>query len=358
MQVIRRIPLNRLPGTGNLMQSSVWGQAKRRTGSRPLAVQLDTAPPMLVLLRRHGPQLSQAYVPWGPLPPSEERTGRELERLSRSLQNLLPHDCVNIRYDLPWWSPWHDEPGGRPPTTTRELEINFGTEEHRLRKAPTDIQPADTLIVDLRRSDAELAARMHRKTRYNIRLARRRGVRVRVASPAALERWYGLYCETMERHGTTLHAITHFRELLDSARIDDGASVRPGQPARRHAIRLLLAERGSGLLAGMILAVSGDYAIYLYGASSARGRNLMPAYLLQWEAMRTARSLGAQSYDLFGIPSDRNPGHPMHGLLRFKEGFGGQRIIRRGCWDFPLNLDAYRALAGREAADAGYHRAS
>ena len=358
MRVVRHIPLNRLPGNGNLMQSSLWGTVKRRAGLRPLALELDCAPPLLILLRRHGAGRSQAYVPWGPLPRTRDRSGRGLERLSRSLEPFLPAGCVSIRYDLPWSSPWQDEPRGRPPTATRELEINFGTEEHRLRKAPTDVQPADTLLADLDLSDDQLLARMHRKTRYNIRLAARRGVRVRAAGPGELDRWYLLYRETMKRHGTTVYAISHFRELLEAARTDDNASVRPGQPARHHAIRLLFAEHGRRPLAGMVLTVSGDYAIYLFGASGTQGRNLMPAYLLQWEAMRVARSLGARHYDFFGVPSDRKPGHPMHGLLRFKEGFGGRRVIRRGCWDFPLDLSAYRAMSGREAAERGYHGAS
>ncbi|MEX2442094.1 MAG: peptidoglycan bridge formation glycyltransferase FemA/FemB family protein [Alkalispirochaeta sp.] len=350
------VPLNRLVRTGNLMQSAVWGLAKRNDRVTPYPFRLADAPPVLVLVYRLAQDAAYAYVPWGPEPAPDQRTGAYLERLSRSLQPLLPGDCVFLRYDLPWRSPWSDREDGRPPVSTRELEFNFGTEEHRLRKSPTDVQPADTVVVDLTRREETVLGNMKRKTRYNIRLARRRGVRVRVASPRELAEWYRLYVSTMERHGKPVHERYHFARLLDAAAQYPRSAVRPGEPIRDHNVRLLIAEKRSEALAGMILAVSGDYALYLYGASSGSETGAMPAYLLQWEAMKTSRRLGATRYDMFGIPSDRRSGHPMHGLLRFKEGFGGRHVARRGCWDFPFDDARYHALALREAAEGGYHR--
>ena len=234
--------------------------------------------------------------------------------------------------------------------------MNFGTRYHRLRKAPTNVRPVDTLVVDLARNDDALLARMKPKTRYNINLARRRDVRVYPTSPHRLGEWFQMYRETMERHGKTVHAYEHFAQFFEAAQQTRVAAVRPGEPLRRHNIRLMLAEQEGLPLAGLVLAVSGPYAIYLYGASAALRRNAMPTYLLQWKAMQTARHLGARTYDMFGVPPDRHAGHPMHGLLRFKEGFGGRHITRRGCWDYPLDEQQYQVFAGREAADGGYHR--
>lgn len=350
------VPLNRLVRTGNLLQSAVWGLAKRTDRVTPHAFWLADAPPLLVLVYRVARDAVYAYVPWGPEPPPPLRTGAYLEQLSRRLRPWLPEDCVFLRYDLPWWSPWSDRDEGRPPISTRELEFNFGTEEHRLRKAPTDVQPADTLVVDLTRRGEAMLAHMKSKTRYNIRLARRRGVRVRVASPRELEEWYRLYAATMERHGKSVHGMYHFSRFLDAAAQFPRSAVQPGEPVQDHNVRLLMAERAGTPLAGMILAVSGDYSLYLYGASSGTNTGAMPAYLLQWEAMQTSRRLGARRYDMFGIPSDRSRGHPMHGLLCFKEGFGGDHVARRGCWDYPFDESRYHALALREAAEGGYHR--
>jgi lipid II:glycine glycyltransferase (peptidoglycan interpeptide bridge formation enzyme) len=197
---------------------------------------------------------------------------------------------------------------------------------------------------------------MKPKTRYNINLAHRRGVRVYQASPARLAEWFLMYRDTMARHGKTVHRYEHFERFFEAAYQTRVAAVLPGEPPRRHNIRLMLAEQDGQPLAGLVLAVSGSYAIYLYGASTAVRRNAMPTYLLQWKTMQTARHLGARRYDLFGVPPDRRPGHPMHGLLRFKEGFGGSHITRRGCWDYPFDDQRYQVFAGREAADSGYHR--
>jgi lipid II:glycine glycyltransferase (peptidoglycan interpeptide bridge formation enzyme) len=66
----------------------------------------------------------------------------------------------------------------------------------------------------------------------------------------------------------------------------------------------------------------------------------MATYLLQWQAMRDAKAAGCMRYDLFGIPPDDNPDHPMAGLYRFKTGFGGKTIHRPGSWDY-----VYRPVA-------------
>lgn len=355
MALVTPIPLNHVVSRHNLLQSRVWGVAKRYAGTTPLAFDTPEAGTILVLLRRVDDDTTYATVPWGPEPPPDLRGGTYLEAISEALASHLPQTCIFIRYDLPWVSPWSDD-DGKPPLSTRELEINFGTVEHRFRKAPTDVRPVDTLVLDLDRPDDSLKRRMKPKTRYNIGLAQRRGVRVRSASPRELGLWFGMYRRTMERHGKRVHRFDHFSNLFEAVRQSDVADLYPGAPRKRHNVRLLIAEHDRRPLAGMVLAVSGDYAIYLYGASAATERRLMPSYLLQWEAMRTARRLGARRYDLFGIPGDRRPGHPMHGLLRFKEGFGGVRVSRRGCWDFPLDESAYQAFAAREGADRGYHR--
>ncbi|MDA3950756.1 MAG: peptidoglycan bridge formation glycyltransferase FemA/FemB family protein [Spirochaeta sp.] len=356
MPEIAPIPLNRIKTRDNLLQSRIWGLAKRGPVTLPRAFETTDAGSLLVLLRHAGTDTTYASVPWGPQTAAENRNGTYLEHLSEALRPHLPASCLFIRYDLPWPSPWEDRMDGPPAVTTRELEMNFGTRFHRLRKAPTDIRPVDTQVVNLARDDDTLLAQMKPKTRYNINLAHRRGVRVYPTSPRRLDEWFQMYRETMARHGKTVHDYEHFEQFFEAAYQSRVAAVLPGEPRRRHNIRLILAEQDGQPLAGMVLAVSGPYAIYLYGASTAIRRNAMPTYLLQWKAMQTARHLGAESYDMFGVPPDRRAGHPMHGLLRFKEGFGGSHITRRGCWDYPLDEQRYPPFAGREAADGGYHR--
>jgi lipid II:glycine glycyltransferase (peptidoglycan interpeptide bridge formation enzyme) len=224
--------------------------------------------------------------------------------------------------------------------------MNFGTQERNLRKAPTDIQPTDTVEVDTTPDDQTLLSRMRPKTRYNIRLAARRGVETRVAPESELPRWYELYEQTMRRKGLTVHDYRYFGELF---------AAEHDEVAGRPKLYLIMAEKESRPLAGMILAVHDSYAVYLYGASSEHSRRDMASYRLQWRAIEVARSQACRCYDLFGIPSDTHTQHPMHGLLFFKRGFGGEHIVRRGCWDYPLRPEEYAELRGREPAGPGYY---
>lgn len=129
-----------------------------------------------------------AYVPYGPeIEPSEENQGAFLEELSEALRPYLPKRCIALCYDLNWESHWckqedFDSEGnwiGLPKKEFQELQLNFGTVCHPLRKANTNILPANTVVVDLCRSEEEILCRMKSKTRYNIKLALRKGVEVR-----------------------------------------------------------------------------------------------------------------------------------------------------------------------------------
>lgn len=351
-------PTEALLPTGIVQQTAFWSRVKARLGWAPEAFDIlagrrgDAPADMLIVRRRVGGEASVAYAPFGPeyLPDEGER-GVLLEGISEDLRPLLPKDCIFLRFDLPWESPYARDPGrfdaegnwmGAPDPAIRELRMNCGTERRTLRKAPTDIMPPDTVVVDLAPDEKEILGRMKPKTRYNIGLAGRRGIRVCEAGEAGLPAWYALYAETAKRNGFVLHGIDQFAAVLAES----------GGAARAH---LLLASRDGEILAGMILAVAGPRATYLYGASSDRGRDAMPSYALQWAAMRLARAAGAVEYDLFGCAPRPDPEHPLHGLWRFKTGFGGRLVHRQGCWDYPFDPEAYDLWRARETVSAGFH---
>jgi lipid II:glycine glycyltransferase (peptidoglycan interpeptide bridge formation enzyme) len=171
---------------------------------------------------------------------------------------------------------------------------------------------------------------------------------VEEGSAADLPAWYELYRETAQRDRITLHDFDYYRRQFDLAQEGAGGSAGP-------VLKLLLARHEGDLLAGIIVAIHGLGATYLYGASSDAKRNLMPAYALQWEAIRLSRRLGCRTYDLFGIPPSPDPGHPMHGLYRFKTGFGGRLVHRPGCWDFPYRRAGYAAYALAERVRSWYY---
>ena len=129
-----------------------------------------------------------AYVPYGPeIEPSEENQGRFLEELSEYLRSYLDPGCVAIRYDLNWMSRWCKaedfvESGrwrGLPKKEFQEINLNFGTAEHNLRKSNMNVLPADTSVLDLTRSEERILASMKPETRYNIRLSQKKAIEVR-----------------------------------------------------------------------------------------------------------------------------------------------------------------------------------
>ncbi len=368
MQVeIRPKPARRLFPTPYLQQTGYWSKLKEKQGRRTAAfdIMVDAAPragspdgDMGIVLRRIAPGTTMAYVPSGPeLLPDTEMRGPWLEEISERLRPHLPEDCLFIRYDLPWRSPWADDPDrytenarwkGPPKMRIQEMRMNFDTEHWNLRKAPTDLLPPDTVLVDLAADPDGILSRMKPKTRYNIGLSARKGVRVRDAGVSGLQAWYALYAGTAERHGIHLDDMNYFRAALEVSDADCDS------PASVH---LLLAEADGRPLAGIMLAISGVRATYLYGASSSatRDRGFMASHALQWEAIRRARESGCLEYDMFGVAPSPDPGHPMYGLYRFKTGFGGRMQHRQGCWDYPFDearYDVYRAseMAGAQFA--------
>lgn len=339
--------------TDIVYQTSWWGAVKSRLGWKPLAVDFSSRVAkgdVLVLTRPLSGGASIAYVPQGPeAGPVPEAYGPFLEALSLELRDHLDPSVAFLRFDLPWDSPYvsdaslYDEDGlwrGEPDTRLAELRMNFGTRSWRLRKAPADLNPPDTVIVDLARPEEEILRGMHPKTRYNIGLARRKGVQVRQAPADEWPRFHDLYLETARRNGFEPLGRAHFQALM---------RTRPGESDATGGV-LLLAEHGGDLLAGAIVSVSGRTASFLHGASSSERRNWMAPYLVQWEAMRLARALGCVRYDLCGIPPRPDPAHSLAGLYRYKTGFGGRIVHRTGCWDYPLDPEAYEALYAQEAA--------
>jgi len=349
-----------------LPQTSYWAKVKEKQGYKPIAFTFTpdheftkkyySQDDILVIIRKIGNKGSIAYVPYGPdidLP--EEKQGSLLEELSESLRPYLPHDCIFIRYDLVWASPWQNDEDcytdsgvwlGPPDTRLQELRINFDTQNWNLRKAPSDVLPSNTIFLDLTKDKEKLLHSMKSKTRYNIRLSHRKGVHVHDVSTGNLSVWHKLYQETARRNGIAYRDINHFKTILET-RATDTAS-----PADVH---MLLAEKDGDALAALLLVISGGRATYLYGASSAKKRNLMGTYALQWEAICKAQNQGCNEYDFFGISPAPDKSHPMYGLYRFKKGFGGSEYHRQGCWDYPFDRDAYEVYRSVEISSNGYY---
>ena len=349
-------PVDSLMATRLIQQTTFWSRVKKNLGWRVLAfdIEADSLPSgdVLILLRDVGGGRSIAYSPFGPENlPDTDRRGEYLAALSSELKRGLGPHCLFTRWDLPWISPYagdedrYDSQGwwlGPPETRLRELRMNWGVREVGLRKSPSDILPPDTILVDLRGDEQALMARMKPKTRYNIRLASRRGVTVREGGLPDMDLWQKLYQATARRNSIVPHGERYFHALAAGGKFD----------AR---VRLLIAEKGSRPLAAMFLSTSADRATYLYGASSGEDRNLMAPYALQWAAMGLAKNEGCTSYDLFGVAPRPDPTHPLYGLFMFKMGFGGTLIHRQGAWDYPYDEKAYSIYLAGESTCGAFH---
>jgi hypothetical protein len=300
-----------------------------------------------VILRPLGPGLSFAYVPWGPELPEEFSAGaagagaaeavgtgeageakrqQALEALAAALKPLLPPHTAFIRFD----PPWHTQGAGdAPPALDRPFL-----------RAAADVQPPDTVILDLAPEPEAILGAMKPKWRYNIGLAEKKGVAISREDQGGLDTFYALLEETARRDGIAVHHIAYYRALFDHARNYPGA----GQE-----IRLYAARHEGDALGAIVTLFRGKDAVYLYGASSGHKRNLMAPYALQWKAISDARAAGCLFYDFFGIPPNEDPRHPMAGLYRFKTGFGGRIIHRPGSWDYvykPLFYRLFRTAEG------------
>jgi lipid II:glycine glycyltransferase (peptidoglycan interpeptide bridge formation enzyme) len=334
LEPAERRQLDANPG---LLQSGFWAAFRAELGWQGAAFRCRAGEELFhlsVLIRPLPGGFRLAYVPHGPVVPEPLGGAGELRvELGRAVEGFLPR-CLFLRYDLPWG---REGEGVFPPAFPGRQLVT----------APMDIQPPSTVVLDIALPEEAILQGMKPKTRYNIGLAERKGVEVSEGTAEELPAWYALYRETARRDRITLHSEGYYRRLFSLAE-----EYGPGAPE----LRLLLARYQGELLGGIIVALRGERAWYLYGASSTSHRNLMFTYALQWRAIRLARERGCTSYDLFGIPPTDDPDHPMHGLWRFKTGFGGRVLNRYGCWDLAFSGPGYRVYRGAEALRGWYYR--
>ncbi len=314
----------------HVLQGWAWGAFKARHGwqaSRLLFEHGREPVAAASVLRRRLPRLpiSILYVPKGPSLDWTDgelaaRVLAELEGLARKKRALFVKIDPDVYYpdDAPAFSP---RPANAP-------DVAHRLEARGWRFSGDQIQFRNTALLDLRRPEDDLLADMKSKTRYNVRLAGRRGVEIRGGNEADLETFHRLYAETAGRQGFAIRPPGYYHDAWESF-LEAGAA------------HLLLAETQGETVAGLILFTFGPTAWYMYGASSDRHRRDQPNYLLQWEAIRRAKAAGCTLYDLWGAPDELVESDPMWGVYRFKEGLGAQLARGLGAWDFPASRVGY-----------------
>lgn len=322
----------------HLLQTWEWAQVKASYGWRPMPLIWDQAAAMVlrrqVLSRGLAARLCILYVPKGPLFETDDRSlqGRvldDLQAFARAQRAIL----LKIDPDVRLGSGIPGEPGAS--------EDEAGTAFQSMLRgrgwafSEGQVQFRNTVMIDLRRSETELLGQMKQKTRYNVRLAEKKGVRVRAGTLADLPALYRMYAATSVRDGFVIRKETYYRTVWQSFMgAGPGGSWPWAEP--------LIAEVEGEAVAAIFVFYFAGRAYYLYGMSRDVHREKMPNYLLQWEAIKRAKERGCTTYDLWGAPDDFQEGDSMWGVFRFKEGLGGQVVRTVGAWDYPASPFWYR----------------
>ncbi len=320
---------------GSLLQTTAWARLKNNFGWSSQRVwlrqdgQLQAGAQLLIKSTAFG-LARVGYIPHGPLVDWQDT--EQVKVLFHQLDLAAYQRRVGFIKLEPLL--WQDE-------VTAEVWPTI-CQEYDLQTTADTIQPPRTMLLDLRPSSDDILAAMKQKTRYNIRLAERKGVTVREGAREDLSAFIRLMHATGERDGFGIHAPEYYRRAYEVFAPDD--------------VALLFAEYEKRPLSAVMVFKNGSRAAYLYGASSNEERNRMPNYAAQWSAIQWAKAQGCTTYDLWGLPdaseeeleaqfTQRNDG--LWGVYRFKRGFGGQ--IRRtvGAADRIYNRRTYNLYQWR-----------
>jgi len=175
-----------------------------------------------------------------------------------------------------------------------------------------EIQPRFVFRLDIAgKTEDEIFSAFHQKTRYNIRLATKKGVVIKEGNREDLKDFHDIMVETGKRDDFIIRSLDYFQKMYDEL-------VPSGH------MKLLMAYYEDKPIAGIIPIIYGKNVWYLYGASSNSHRNLMPNYLLQWTMIKEAIARGANMYDFRGVSGVVDENHPQYGLYRFKKGFNAE----------------------------------
>lgn len=274
----------------HLLQTGEWGELKSAFGWKPVRVVSGNVG-VQILFRKLPLGFTVGYIPKANI---DQSLLPEIDSVCKS------HRAIFLKLEPDQW------------------EDDTPITNYQLPKSPHNIQPPRTIIINIKDTEDAILAKMKQKTRYNIRLAEKKGVTVRTWDD--IQAFHKMMLVTGGRDGFGVHSLGYYKrayELLQPKGLGE----------------VLVAEYEGKPLAVLFVARNGHRAYYLYGASTDEERNRMPAYLLQWEAMKWAKARGCEEYDLWGVPDEdeatleanfetRHDG--LWGVYRFKRGFGGE----------------------------------
>src|SRR3989339_246448 len=250
------------------------------------------------------------------------------EKYMRDIKKIAEeNNSIFYRLEINAAVPRHSRESGNPDdgilNRVQNDDTGGGAYDLRLmtygfKKAVMGIQPDQTRIIDLTKSEGEILAQMKQKGRYNIKVAQKHGVTVKKTDD--IDAFYKLYKEMSQRQKISFRENHYFKELFDIL-------------SRKKYIGVFIASVGNKDLAGAVVTHFDDTATYLFGGSSDEMKNAMAPYLLHWEIIKNAKANGYKKYDLFGVSPEGVANHKWAGVTAFKEKFGGEYVKLMGSWD-------------------------
>ena len=340
----------------HLLQSAQWAEVKSQFGWQPYYLVwqensgnlemienpqgdlpvTNPAAAALILERKIFRGISIMYVPKGPL--LKDWTDLRLQKkVLEDLQYFAQkRGAIQIKIDpdlvIGHGIPGEDEPDIDP----QGIDIRKEWMEQGWRFSSDQIQFRNTILIDLRQDDIEILGRMKSKTRYNIRLAERKGITIRLGDKTDLAGLYRMYADTSMRGGFTIRGESYYQTLWQ-------IFMREGLHKKTDPVaQPIIAEFEEQPVAGAVMFRFGERAWYLHGMSLPEHNEKMPSYLIQWEGMRWAKENGCSTYDMWGAPDRFVDTDSMWGVYRFKRGFGGEVVRTIGAWDYAAKPQLYK----------------
>lgn len=324
-----------LPGA-HILQTSYWAEIKADLGWKPAYLQWrNTSGKILaaaLVLEKKTPWIDARvlYCPRGPLLDWNE-ISLVREVIHSMAEYARSHRAIYLKID-PNVQIGSGLPGGENYAPCEAgIKVKSLLEESGWIYSGSQIQFRNTVLLDLKLGSEVLLSGMKQKMRYNIQLARRKGMVVRLGTAADFKQLYRMYAITSLRDGFAIRSEGYYLQVWQ--RLSDAGLAYP-----------LLAEVDGRAVAGMVMFIFGGTAYYFYGMSTGEDREKMPNHLLQWEAIRLAETLGCTRYDLWGAPDGYSENDSMWGVYRFKEGFNGETTAGLGAYDLIFRPMVYTIL--------------
>lgn len=292
------------------MQTFLWADFRRQMGWKTFKIGMFQKEELIggaVVMKFNLDQTSFLYIPEGPvLNYGDPKTAQNFKLLIKEIDKLVTKEeefkTTHLRVE---------------PRLTY-LPAFF----QHFQKAPTDMEPKQTLMIDLTQPEDKILANMKPKCRYNIRVAQRFGIQIISGlNESLLGIFLSLYNQTKQRNNFKGKEDWYFTTLYQ---------LLVNNPTRG---RFYLASWNGKPLAAALVMFFGDRATYFYGGSADTDKDKMAPYLLHWQIIKDAKAQGFKWYDFWGISQDENKPDSWLGFTRFKRQFGGERFDFIGSYD-------------------------